>query len=81
MGWSRPDEESRADYYRDRIKHEPLPCDPPLSVQRDLSPAEDVIAFIKRTDNYAECAEALESYHRERRSEERLEAVAAGSNA
>lgn len=81
MGWHRPDEESRADHYRDTRKHEPLPCDPPLCVQRDLSPAEDVIAFIKQTDNYAECVEALEDFAASERERIRLDAVAAGSNA
>lgn len=28
MGWSRPDEESRADHYRDSHKHEWRPGDP-----------------------------------------------------
>lgn len=37
MGWSRPDEESRADHYRDERKHDFEPLTPKLNLSQRLS--------------------------------------------
>lgn len=78
MGWSRPNEESRADHYRDERKHDfdPLPpraqktvdsprlSDPvPARLDRPITTAEDIAAQVKRLDILAGAA-LIEQYAR-----------------
>lgn len=80
MGWSRPDEESCADYDRDSRKHEPwLGDEPPLSCQAKPSTALETVYLIRMVDTDL-AVELLEAYAAAERERVRLDAVAAGAH-
>lgn len=84
MGWSRPDEDSRADHYRDEHNHELRPGDRgfPLRLETaPLSTALDIALCVRSMKNPQEAAELIERYVGARAAEVRMEAVAAGANA
>jgi hypothetical protein len=59
MGWSRPDEEFRADHDRDERKNDFPPID---RLERPLSTAEDICALVKLTPNFANAAKLIDQY-------------------
>lgn len=66
MGWSRPDEESRADHYRDDHKHELRPGDRdyvPLHAQAaPISTAMDIALIVRGLKNPTEAAALIDQY-------------------
>lgn len=65
MGWSRPDEESRADHYRDSVKHDWRPGDKPelaTRLDRPLTTAMDIVVLVKAMPNYIDAAKLIEQY-------------------
>lgn len=76
MGWSRHDEEARADHYRAERKHD-FPSIRHLEPK--ISRALELAILIKNLPNVTDGAKLIEDYVAERASEQRLEAVAAGA--
>lgn len=58
MGFSRPDEEFRADHHRDLRKHDSLPH----RVDRQLSTALDIALLCRCLDNIQDAADLIEQY-------------------
>lgn len=76
MGWSRSDEDYRADHYRDHAKHDDTP---PLYAQSPrVSGALEVAILVKAVPLQA-AADLIEAYADAKAAEQRLEAVAAGA--
>lgn len=75
MGWSRPDEDYRADHYRDERKHDTLPhrLDPLFSL------AMDVAIAVKDAPNLHVAAGLIDAYADAKAAQQRLDAVAAGA--
>ncbi len=73
MGWSRPDEDYRADYERDLRKHDDGPAAPSISLSMEC-----VIA-VKAEPNYEKAARLIEDFARAEAAAERLDAVRAGA--
>lgn len=77
MGFSRPDEEYRADYERDHRKHGRRPH----RLDRKISTAIDIALLCRSMDNVEDAAALIDLYAANRASEARMEAVAAGAGA
>lgn len=58
MGWSRPDEDHRADHSRDLRKHDSLPH----RVDRQISTAIDIALLCRLMDNIQDAADLIEQY-------------------
>lgn len=75
MGWSRSDEEFRADHYRDERKHDTLPH----RLDRPISTAMDVAILVRALGNIEDAAALIERFVDAKAAEKRLDAVAAGA--
>lgn len=63
MGWSRPDEESRADHFIDERKHDWRPGDKPAHrLDKPLTTAMDIVVLVKAMTNYVDAAKLVEQY-------------------
>lgn len=79
MGWSRPDEEFRADYLHDQRKHD-TGDDIPLRLEPGpLSTAMDIALIVQRMTNLAEAGKLIDQYADWKAAGERLDAVRAGA--
>lgn len=58
MGWSRSDEEFRADHDRDERKHER----PGHRFDKPLTTAMDIVVLVKALPNYQDAAALVEQY-------------------
>jgi len=58
MGYSRPDEEFRADRERDERKHDTLPH----RLNRPISTAEDIAVCVRGMKNFSDAAALIEQY-------------------
>lgn len=84
MGWSRNDEDFRADHYRDERKHEPRPGDRgfsapsgevPVRLAPDISEAMQVAILVKGEPNFAKAANLIEQYAKTIAAEASLQAT------
>jgi len=84
MGWSRSDEEFRADHDRDERKHEWRPGDKPSPrpdlPQPSLLAIETALMVRHEGIKLELAAQLIEEYARAEAARIRLEAVAAGAN-
>lgn len=76
MGWSRSDEEFRADHYRDERKHDTLPH----RLDRPISTAMDVAILVRALDKIEDAAALIDQFVATKATEKMLDAVAAGAN-
>ena len=79
MGWSSPNEESRADHYRDSMRHEPRPGERdyvPLSAEPAPMTTAMEIAVLAATVDITTAANLIEQFGNTRAAEGRLEGVA-----
>lgn len=75
MGWSHPDEDTRADHYRDERKHDfPLHAEP----KRTTTALE--IAVLVKAIGLTEGADLIEQFGNTRAAEGRLDGVSQTSN-
>lgn len=72
MGWSRPDEESRADHYRDLHRHEWRPGD---RLDVPICGALEVALIVKGLKSIDDAGKLIEQYAQTVASEARLQAV------
>lgn len=78
MGWSRNDEDFRADHYRDHAKQEPRPGDRDFPIRLETSPlsgAMTVAILVKGLPNVTDAASLIEQYAQTVASEARLQAT------
>ena len=83
MGWSRPDEEFRADHAHDHRKNFIEEDSAPLALRlqpRLLSTAMDVALIVRNMNNLYEAGKLIDQYADAKAAEKRLDAVAAGAN-
>lgn len=78
MGWSRSDEDYRADHYRDERKHEPRPGEPDFPLRLETAPITGAleIAILVQAIPLERAAELIEAYARSQAAAARLEATA-----
>lgn len=65
MGWSHPDEDFRADHYRDMHRDEPRAGEKGYVAHRldkPLTTAMDIVVLVKKLDNYADAAALIDQY-------------------
>ena len=66
MGWNHPNEESRADHYRDERKHDWRPGDPVAQLAHrldaPLTTAMDIVVLVKAMKNYTDAAKLVDQY-------------------
>lgn len=65
MGWSRPDEDFRADHDRDSRKHDWRPGDAPelaTRLDRPITTAMDIVVLVKAMPSYLDAAKLIEQY-------------------
>lgn len=82
MGWSRPDEDFRADHERDHRKNFIEDDAGPIALRlqpRLLSTAMDVALIVRGLSNLQEAGKLIDAYADAKAAEIRLDAVAAGA--
>ncbi len=85
MGWSRADEDYRADHYRDHAKHDrgfsaPSDTHPPARLDAPISDLLSLVLLVKcESTSIPSAAELIDLYARNEAAKQRLDAVAAGA--
>lgn len=83
MGWSRPDEDFRADYEREHRKNFIEEDGEPIALRLQpklLSTAMDVALIVRGMSNLQDAGKLIDAYADAKAAEKRLDAVAAGAN-
>ena len=79
MGWSRPNEDERADYERDLRKHDSGDPIPLRLKPGPLSTAMDIALIVRGMNNLVEAGKLIDQYADWKAAGERMDAVRAGA--